>query len=438
MPNSSNKPDAGRTKPAPPVTAGGIWRLLAKGIAPVLIVGVAVAAFVSLARTKPETKPRPVREHARVVETRPVEFQDHAPQLKLFGETVTGRKLELRALVAGEIISTSAKFREGGIVTKGAKLLTIDPFDFKQAMTEAQADLDEARAKLAEIKARISLERDRMVSSRSELKLAERDLVRAKRLFSQKLVSQKDVDDKSYTVSQRQQTLRQRQSNLAIEQARAKAQGAAIQRLQSKLARARRDLEDTIVVAPFDAYISAVNAEQGRMVSSNDRVATLIDIDRIDVRFNLSDAQFGRMISGGTRMIGRPLTVIWRIGKRELVYKAKIERVAAQISAATGGVEIFGRLDTPRIPVLLRPGAFVEVIIADATIEQAARLPETALYHGDRVFVVSDNKRLEARKVKLLGFTENDILVRGRLKPGDKVITTRLSRARTGLLVTIK
>ena len=87
-----------------------------------------------------------------------------------------------------------------------------------------------------------------------------------------------------------------------------------------------------MLLAPFDAYVSAVNAEQGRMVSINDRVATLIDIDRIDVRFNLSDAQFARMLSDGVKMIGRPLTVIWRIGQRELAYKARIERVAAQVA----------------------------------------------------------------------------------------------------------
>jgi len=409
--------------------------LVVKLLLPVLIVAVAYASFLALANSKPETKPRQAREKAWIVQTISVNIANHQPQLKLYGEAMAGRKVDFRALVAGEIIKASKTFREGGIVAKGENLLTIDPFEFKASLDEAKANLSEAKAKLQEVNARIRLESDQILSVKNEMALAERDLERASELLKQKLLAQKNVDDRKYTVLQRTQSLRQRISNLAIEQAKAAQQEAAILRLQSMVSRAERNLKNTKIIAPFNAYISAINAEAGRMISTNDRIATLIDTDRIDIRFNFSDAQYGRIIAGEKTVVGRPVKVVWRIGKTAVEYNAVIERVAAQITASSGGVEIYARLQDPKAGLSLRPGAFVEVFIQDRTFEQVTRLPETALYEGDKVFVINDKRRLEARKVELMGYAQNDILVRGALKPGDRVVTTRISQARDGLLV---
>ncbi len=409
--------------------------LVLKLLLPMVIVAAAYASFLALANSKPETKPRQTREKAWTVQTIAVQIADHRPELKLYGETVAGRKVDLRALVAGEIIQTVKTFREGGIVAKGETLLTIDPFEFKASLVEAKANLSEAKAKLEEINARVELETDQINASKNELALAVRDVDRARELLKQKLVSQKAVDDREYTMSQRTQALSQRLSNLTIEQAKAAQQEAAILRLQSMVSRAERNLNNTKLVAPFNAYISGINAETGRMVGTNDTIATLIDMDRIDIRFNFSDAQFGRIIAGDKTVVGRPVKVVWRIGTTAITYKAVIERVAAQITASSGGVEIYARLQDPKAGMSLRPGAFVEIFIHDRTFEQVARLPETSLYEGDKVFVINDKRRLEARRVELMGYAQNDILVRGALKPGDRVVTTRISQARDGLLV---
>lgn len=427
---------AKNSKPRSPEQAAKLpGHLIMKLLLPVLVIAMAYAAFVALANSKPETKPRKAREKAWTVQTIAVQIADHRPELKLYGEAVAGRKVDLRALVAGEIISTVKTFREGGIVAKGDKLIAIDPFEFKASLVEAKANLKEAKAKLEEINARATLESDRIIASQNELALAVRDLERAKQLVKQKLVSQKAVDDREFTKSQRTQTLSQHNSNLAIEHAKASQQEAAIQRLQSMVSRAERNLKHTILTAPFNAYISGVNAETGRMVSTNDKIATLIDTDNIDIRFNFSNAQFGRIIASEKTVIGRPVKVVWRIGTTAITYKAVIERVAAQITASSGGVEIYARLQDPKAVLSLRPGAFVEIFIHDKTFEQVTRLPETALYEGGKVFVINARRRLEARKVELMGYTQNDILVRGALKSGDRVVTTRISQARDGLLV---
>ena len=179
---------------------------------------------------------------------------------------------------------------------------------------------------------------------------------------------------------------------------------------------------------------TGVTAETGRIVSANDQVATLIDANWLDVRFTLSDREYGRIISSDRTLIGREIKVLWHVGDEPIVYSAHIERVGAEITAEKGGVEIFARIDNPNVPTAIRPGAFVEIHVPDRAYEKVTRLPPSSLYGQDHVYVIEQG-RLKSRRVDLVGVAGSDILVRGQIDKGDKVITTRLSAAADGLRV---
>ena len=76
-------------------------------------------------------------------------------------------------------------------------------------------------------------------------------------------------------------------------------------RLENSIERASRRLVETDLTAPFPAYVTDVTGTVGRMVGSNDKVATLIDREWIEARFNLTDDQFGRIVAK-RRLSGRP------------------------------------------------------------------------------------------------------------------------------------
>jgi multidrug efflux pump subunit AcrA (membrane-fusion protein) len=129
--------------------------------------------------------------------------------------------------------------------------------------------------------------------------------------------------------------------------------------------------------------------------------------------------------------------VLWRVGGRTLKYTATIERVGAEISAASGGVEAFARLETRGTETPLRPGAFVEVRLPDTRYTQVALLPETALFDGDTIYAIVDG-RLEPRKVEVATRTPEGILVSGNLAEGDQVLVTRFNEAGPGVRVDIQ
>ncbi len=404
---------------------------------PLVIVAAAVVGYRGLVASKKTIEPLKVVEKSWPVSTVPVVIDNQTPELRLYGEAVAGRQVDMRTLVMGEIIETGENFKLGGIIKKGDMLVEVDAFEYVAALEEAQGSLLEAEARLLEYNARVQLEIAQLEVARFQLDLAEKDLKRAVKLKKQGSISQKAVDDREVTLSLRRQAIAQRTSNIEIERARASQQAAVIERLKTAVRRAQRSLRNTRLIAPFDAYVAKVDGEVGRFVSANDRVATLIDSRQIDVRFSLSDGQYGRIIADAGTVIGRPVRVIWRVGINSYDFAGKIERVSAQISASNGGIDVFARLDLKSAKTPLRTGAFVEVYLKDRTYKNVARLPETSLYDNNRVYVIEAGRLVE-KKVELVGYAGSDVLVRGALKPGEKLLSSRLSAPVNGLLVVEK
>jgi len=412
-------------------------RLFFQAILPLVFIAAAVFGFVGLRESKPPITTRPAVERIWPINVAQVVYDTHRPILTRYGEVVAGRKVNLRALVAGKVTSVGEGLREGGRVFQGQTLLAIDPFEYELARSEAKATLDENRAKLAEIQARLVLENSALDRSREQLDIALKDLVRTKTLVDRRAVSAKALEDRDMAVSQRRQAIELRQNNWAIQSARLDQQKAIISRLELVLSRADRNLADTSLTAPFDAYVSKVTAQEGRYLTRNDTVAELNDVAGLEVRFSIADAEFARISQSDNQVLNSPVTVRWQGGGVVIERSGKIERVGAVISADTGGVEVFARLDDAGVDAVFRPGAFVEISLPDREYSNSVRLPETALYGGSKVYVVTQG-RLAAREVTVVGGNGSDLFVTGDFKVGDAVMTTRLSQAGDGVKVEVR
>ncbi len=407
-------------------------------VAPFLMLGAGAAGFWGLMAGKGEVRTHDVKERAWVVRTITATFEALQPSMQLYGEIVAGKKVDLRTLAAGEITKVGKALKEGASVKKGDELIFIDRFEYEAALEEAKARFAEARARLDEIKAKTGLEESALRWASEQLALAQSDYERALKLKKIRAVAQNVVDTRKFTLSQRAQAVELRRDNLKIQKAKSAQQEAVIARLELGIRRARRNLENTVLKAPFGGYIARVNAQKGRFVGVNDTIATLIARNVIDVRFTLSDKQYGRILAAEDRVIGRKVDVLWRLGGKPLEYKGIVDRVGAEISAATGGVYVYARIMGDEVQLrALRPGAFVEILMNDRSYDRVARLPESALYGSDTVYVVKD-KRLQSRRVNVVGNSGLDVLVRGELAPGDEVLITRLAQAGRGLLVDVQ
>ena len=411
---------------------------------PLLALMVGVYSYKYLKTSRP-VLPDPVRKEVvhpvRSQEIRLVSFQ---PRLRLFGEARAARKVDLRVAVAGKVVKTGEGLQEGALVKKADLLLSVDPFVYEGALVEAAARLAEARARLKEIKAQIGAEEASIRFAREQLQLAKRDLERAFRLVKKGSVTRQGVDQRTLVVSQKQQVLEGKRSNLLVLQARAEQQEAALDSLKWQLRQAERNRRDTELRAPFTGYVSEVGASEGKLLNVNDRVAVLYDASRLDVAFTLSDQQYGRLLEGGDDrqesttggVVGRAVKVIWRLGETQLRYDGVVERIGARVSSQSGGVSVFARLNDPSRPKPIRAGTFVEVILPDRIYHKVARLPQTALYDRDRIYVIGPENRLVERRVRLRAIDGEHVLISSaELVSGERVVTSRLSVIGGGMKV---
>ncbi|MDP6436458.1 MAG: efflux RND transporter periplasmic adaptor subunit [Gammaproteobacteria bacterium] len=365
---------------------------------PLLIVLVTVIMIAILVLTRPRLVSVESPERVWPVDVIEVHKADEQPMLDLSGQVISGRRSELRALVPGPIVEVGHNFREGARVSKGELLVQIDPFEYRNDVAEQKALLVEAEVDL-------------------EIKL--RDEKRIRELFEENNISEQAMDDATLVVEQRRATLEQRRIGLA---------------------RAERALRDARLSAPYDGLVNGVSADLGKQLSQNDKVAEIIDTGRLEVRFSLSKSQFGRILESDGVVEGKPVEVSWQVGNETLIYSAVVERIGAEIDSTTGGVGIYAVINQDT-ETLLRPGAFVWARIPDKMYTSVFRVPESALYGSDSIYVVK-NDRLKGRTIKVEGYAGDNILFSSAGEPavedGDLVVITQIREGGAGVKVEIR
>ncbi|MDA8544933.1 efflux RND transporter periplasmic adaptor subunit [Alphaproteobacteria bacterium] len=374
---------------------------------PLLVLMGGFFGFSMLVATKPQTKPAENREITWSVAAQKVAYEIYQPRISAFGELRPRRKVNLRALVSGEVIATSAGFEDGAQVSKGNVLLEIDPFTYENQLADARAQLKGAKAVLKERQA--------------AAKLARQEKARAQKLFKKGTVSQKTVDDKN--------------TDATIKAARAEQQQSAVDRINVQVKKAKRDLANTKVIAPFSGFLANITAREGRVLNPNDQVGVLLDSDNFDVVFNLSDAEYGRFLERNSEVIGRPVNIVWQLGVERIELKAEIERVGAQISQTTRGVDVYARIDG-KLPSNLRGGAFVTVELLAQPVPDVMAISKDALY-GDNTLYLIENGRLTRKTIADFIDDGAQVLLRSGLNVGDMVLMTRFNEAAPGVAVKV-
>lgn len=169
----------------------------------------------------------------------------------------------------------------GQEVKKGELLASLEPTLFKAAVAEVRADLD----RLAE---------DQLD--------ARRDLDRVQELYARTVASTTELDAAK---------LRHARAN------------AALAATQARLERARRQLSDTELRAPFDALILQRHGEPGMVVSSQCQPGTVLTVARADQL--IARARLTATQAAGVRLGGEADVVL-----AETLIKGKVQALVAE------------------------------------------------------------------------------------------------------------
>ncbi len=197
----------------------------------IVVIILAYVGVVGLSGCKQEAASTPARPMPEVpVMTATTQSVPDEPEF--IGQTESSRPVEIRSQVTG--IIKERTFAEGRAVKKGDRLFQIDPVPFKAALLSAKAKVAQAEARLVQ---------------------AKQNHTRVKPLLAEQAVSQKDVDD-------------------AV--AEELAAGAALEGAKADLVKAKFDFDNTVIIAPIDGMIERTRVYEGRLVSAQTDLLTII------------------------------------------------------------------------------------------------------------------------------------------------------------------
>lgn len=364
------------------------------------IIGLTILGLVIFKWTKPELtevsreKPRPAVELVTVSKT------NHVVEIRADGVVESLRETNLAAEVQGRVVDISPNLKRGGRVTKGEVLVKLDTADYQTALASAEVHAAEA-----------SLELDQ-----------ERARVEQARLDWDKLGQGEP------------------RNPLVLRAPYLKAAEAKLDSARQQVEKARRDLERTQIVAPFDAGVRSASAEVGAVVAPGSMIAELYSNGEIEVRLPLSLEDFGFLNRDASGNIQGDVTLRGTIGLKDHEWKAVPARVDPEIDRKTLSASVVVKVLAGRDPEFPLPpvGLFVDARLGGKTLDSVVEIPRRALLDGHRVIVVGEKDKILFRDVRVLRADEKTVLIGEGLESGERVVLTRLSSPVVGMEVTVE
>jgi len=383
------------------------------------------------------------RTPATVVVVETAERRNVPVTLELAARTEAAATVEVRANVEGRLIGMS--FKEGNMVRKGQFLFRIDARRYEAAVQVASAAVEKAEADLE-----MAREQQHLVNAQSALRQAEaaflkanQDAERLKPLAARRAVPARDLDaaiaaqsSAGAAVEDARATVRTTTvgDRMGLRQAQANLTAA-----RAALATAELDREGTAIHAPIGGLIGRVEVSVGNYVGrgESNRLATISQLDPIDVDFNISETHY---LHTTTTVVDREaLNRIELILADNSVYpfRGRFTNIARAVDEKTGTLLVVAQF--PNAKGILLPGMSGRVRLADEKRPDVVLVSERTLFdvQGSKaVYVVTPGGTVSLRRVVTEGSYRGKSIVTKGLDGGETVIVEGIAKMRPGQTVT--
>lgn len=195
-------------------------------------------------------------------------------------------------------------------------------------------------------------------------------------------------------------------------------------RLEEELAKI--ELEKTEIKALFDGVINNREAETGRFVTINDRVATFSSINEVAAEVGIIEKDVEKIEIGQKAVV-----------KVDAYLNIEFEGIVNNVSSSFEGKS---RTLTARVKVsnpkeLLLPGMFARVIISIYEKKDALTIPSAALEKKDGeygVFVVGEDAKVKEKKIDVEYFSSEKVVVKSGLSENEQVVIDKNRQLKDG------
>ncbi|WP_434937616.1 efflux RND transporter periplasmic adaptor subunit [Shewanella sp. HL-SH8] len=354
-------------------------------ILPIVVLGLGIGALAGISALKKPPEEKPALDTTPLVSVEEIQFQPMMFNVSSYGVVNPKYNTNLVSQVMGEITYLSDSFVKGGFVKAGDILAKIDASDYEADLLDAQASIASAKAAL--------------VQERANVKVAETEWAQ---------ISNGTPTDLSL-----------RKPQLAQEIAKLKSAEAGLHRAQ-------RNLERTVIRAPYDSLVSSREVGLGSYVSKGTAVGALLSTDIAEVRLPLADKEIQYLEAKGVNatvelvgnFAGSKQEWIGKIVRSEGVVdsKSRMTYLVAEI------VDPYGLKADKRE---LRYGTYVTANISGASAGEVTIVPRHLIVNG-QVAIMDDEKLLRYIDVTMLRQEGSKVVISDGLENGMKLITSAL------------
>ena len=384
-------------------------KTLLKTLLPIAALAIGAVGAVVIVKARPEAPRQKPPEIVPTVEVTTVQLGDHTYVVEGQGTVEPRTSSALVAEVSGRVLSIDEDFVEGGFFERDQILIRLDDRDYRAAVAQARAQV--AQAELA-------IEREE-----EEARIAREEWERF------------DRGGEPSALVLREPQLAQARANLDAARA--------------QLAKAERDLERTLVRAPYRGRVREKSVDVGDFLQPGARAAAIYAVDYAEIRVPLYDKDLAYLqLPLGIRGIDPPseeapvAQVRGRFAGADHEWTGIVHRTEGEIDPRTRMVTVVVRVADPygaaarEGGVPLAAGMYVDVAIEGRTVEDVAVVPRSAILQDDRIGVVVDGK-LRIRQPTILRATREQAVLGEGVADGEQLLLTRLDTLVDGMSVRV-
>lgn len=381
--------------PTLPTPLRRLWWPTAAALAAITIAVIVLAQESNPAQASaPDGVPPPAP-----VSVATVTESDVAAWEEFSGRLEAVERVDIRPRVAGVVQATH--FHEGALVKKNDLLISIDPAPYEAEVARAEAQTVAAQARLTH---------------------AGNELTRASRLWEDKAIARRELDD-------RESALREAEANLKAAQAQ----------LQSS----RLSLGYTQVRAPVAGRIGRLEVTVGNLVAAGPGAAvltTLVSVSPIYASFDADESTVAHALkglSGGARPAVERIPVqMGTSTTSDTPHTGQLQLIDNQVDPASGTVRVRAVFDNK--DGSLMPGQFARIRMGQPQTARSLLVSERAVgtdQNKKYVLVVGEGDKTEYREVTLGASVDGLRTVLSGLKPGERIVVNGVQRVRPGDVV---
>jgi RND family efflux transporter MFP subunit len=324
-------------------------------------------------------KPAPKEQSVKAPSLKRVTVQHTASgsypyKVKGYGEVTAKWTTILRTRIGGRIVFISEHLQPGHRLKTGETILELDRVDYQVALDQAILEYEDARVNLIQV---------------------------------ERQTDQAIADWKSSGIKQPPT------SPLVFHGPQLKAAQARVTYAQSAVAKARNDLEQTRIQAPYNGLITERFTNKGETLFSGDQVLKLVSTDQLEIRVKLDASQVRRL----GNMMGRFVEI--RDEATQGSWSGKVVRDSGILDRKTRLRQFYiaplthGENDKK---AALLPGMFITAVIHGKSFDNLICVPESSLTREGDIWIVDREDKLQRQKVAATFFEGGNAFIENPLE----------------------